>query len=229
MHQATRAAVATVGVCFGIGGLSHGFFEAIQGNTATDGFIIDAVEAGASWTRWPDGGEAAFTVIPNFLVTGIAAMVVSVAVIVWSLRHVHRHRHGPLIFLTLFVLLFAVGGGIGQVAFFVPAFAAATRIHGSLDWWHRMLPDDLRRSLAATWRWLVGAAAVLILAALPVAVFGWLPGIDDIDLVLTITLVGVAVSLILFLVGFVAAFAADIEAETTAGARVGPATASAVS
>jgi hypothetical protein len=43
---------------------------------------------------WPHGNEPAFTLIPNFLVTGIAAMIVGLIVIVWSLFFVQKQR-GP--------------------------------------------------------------------------------------------------------------------------------------
>jgi hypothetical protein len=56
---------------------------------------------------WPHGNEPAFTLIPNFLVTGIAAMIVGLIVIVWSLFFVQKQR-GPTVFLLLFILLLLV-------------------------------------------------------------------------------------------------------------------------
>ena len=43
MNRATRIIVATMGVMLGIAGLNHGFFETIQGNTPTNGLIIQAI------------------------------------------------------------------------------------------------------------------------------------------------------------------------------------------
>ncbi|NOK58911.1 MAG: hypothetical protein GFH27_549301n61 [Chloroflexi bacterium AL-W] len=65
MNCATRINVATIGVIFGVSGLTHGFFETLQGNTPTGGLLINAISAGNSWTRWTEGGEGAFTIIPN--------------------------------------------------------------------------------------------------------------------------------------------------------------------
>lgn len=209
MNQATRINVATIGVIFGIGGMSHGFFETLQGNTPTGGLLIHAISAGNSWTRWTEGGEAAFTIIPNFLVTGITAMIVGLAIIIWSIRFIHTQR-GPLIFLLLFILLFFVGGGIGQVAFFVPAWLVATRIHKPLSWWQNVLPPSVHSVLAVVWPWVLAVASVLILIALIIAVFGYLPGIQDMDQVLSITLLIVGLSLACFLLAFVAGFAHDI-------------------
>ena len=147
MNRATRINVATIGVIFGIGGMTHGFAEVLQGNTPTDGFFINAIAAGSSWTRWAEGGEGAFTIVPNILVTGILAMLVGLTVVIWALGYVHKPR-GPLVYLLLFVLLFLVGGGIGQVIFFIPACLVATRIRRPLDWWRRVLPAGVRTGLA---------------------------------------------------------------------------------
>lgn len=209
MNRATRTSVATVGAIFGLSGMTHGFAETLQGNTPTGGLFINAVAAGSSWTRWSEGGEGAFTVVPNFLVTGVLAMLVGLAIIVWSLGFVHR-RHGPTGFLLLFVLLFLVGGGIGQVVFFIPAWAVATRIHAPLTWWRRALPAGLQHGLARAWPWLLTAASALILTALGIATFGYVPGVADMARVLNITLAMVGAALAGFLLAFVAGFAADI-------------------
>lgn len=209
MNRATRINVTTVGVIFGFSGMTHGFEETLQGNTPTNGMFIFAIAPGSSWTRWSEGGEGAFTIVPNFLLTGILAMLVGLALIIWSLGFVQR-RYGPTIFLLLFVLLFLVGGGIGQVVFFIPAWAVATRIHKPLDWWRRMLPEGLRGGLAQLWPWLLALASVLILSALPLAIFGYLPGIEDMERVLNITVSMVGASLLCFLLAFVSGFAYDV-------------------
>lgn len=210
MNRATLVNVATIGVLFGISGITHGIAETLQGNTPTSDLIINAIAAGSPWTRWTDGGEGAFTIIPNFLLTGILAILVSVAIIIWSVGFVHRTR-GPLVFLLLFVLLFLVGGGIGQVIFFIPAWAVATRIHNPLIWWRKRLPTSVRNVLAWAWRGLLIIPSVLIVLALFLALFGIMPGVDDMGQVLTITLSIVGVTWLLFLVAFVAGFARDIE------------------
>jgi hypothetical protein len=112
MNRATRAIVATLGVIFGISGMGHGFFEVLQGYSSTNGLIIDAI--GKANRIWAYGNEPAFTIIPNFLITGIATMIVGLAAIIWSICFLHK-KNGSLIFLLLFILLFLVGGGIAQV------------------------------------------------------------------------------------------------------------------
>lgn len=210
MNRATKINVTTIGVIFGIAGMTHGFAETLQGNTPTGGLFINAIAAGSSWTRWSEGGEGAFTIIPNFLITGILAMLVGLAIIIWSVGFVHK-RPGPLVYLLLFIVLFLVGGGIGQVVFFIPAWAVATRIHKPLTWWRNVLPAGVRRGLAPAWRWLLIAASLLILTALIIAIFGYIPGVHDMDQVLAITLSMVGASLGFFLLAFVAGFAYDLE------------------
>jgi len=67
LNKATRANVAVLGVVFGLSGMSHGFFEALQGNKPTGGMFIAAI--GEAHRMWPHGSEPAFTLIPNFCET----------------------------------------------------------------------------------------------------------------------------------------------------------------
>lgn len=79
---AAKLVAATFGVFAGLGGLVHGVGEILQGNVAPDGLIIN------SWTQGPIasnmGGEPGMTIVPNLLLTGILAVVISLAVIVWA-------------------------------------------------------------------------------------------------------------------------------------------------
>ena len=66
---------SAIGVLLGLSGMfNHGLFEILQGNTPTNGFFIEAI--GEKHRYWVHGTEAAFTVIHNFLVTGIMAVLV---------------------------------------------------------------------------------------------------------------------------------------------------------
>ena len=123
MNRATRIIVSALGVGFGIAGLDHGFFETLQGYTPTHGMIIQAI--GPANLMWIHGTEDAFTLVPNFLITGILAILVSLAIMVWSIGFIHT-KHGSSVFLLLFALLFLVGGGIGQIVFFVPTWLFST-------------------------------------------------------------------------------------------------------
>jgi hypothetical protein len=82
MNKATRISVSTLGIIFGIGGISHGIFKILQGNTPTGGMIISAISQ--AQPIWAHGNEIAFTIIPNFLVTGITAIIASLMIVIWS-------------------------------------------------------------------------------------------------------------------------------------------------
>lgn len=110
--NATRIIATTIGVFFGLfSGVNHGIFEILQGNTATGGLVIQAI--GEAQRFWPLGTEEAFTIIPNFMVTGILLIIVGLAIVIWSIWFLPG-KHGRTVFLGLFILSFLVGGGIGQ-------------------------------------------------------------------------------------------------------------------
>ena len=154
----TRTVASALGVCVGVSGLDHGFFEALQGNTATPGLIVQAI--GPAQRMWIHGTEEAFTIVPNFLVTGILAMVVGVLTIAWSIGFIDR-PNGSRVLLLLGGLLFLVGGGIGMLVFLLFGWAVARRIHRPLTWWRSVLPagvwQDPRAGVAGTCRRRPGA------------------------------------------------------------------------
>lgn len=70
MNRATKINTSTLGMIFGISGISHGFFEVLLRDAPTGGFYISAI--GDAQRKWPHGNEHAFTVIHNYFMTGIA-------------------------------------------------------------------------------------------------------------------------------------------------------------
>jgi hypothetical protein len=212
MNHATRVTVATLGVIFGISGMSHGFFETLQGNTPTDGMFISAI--GEAHRMWVHGNEYALTLVPNFLITGILAMTVGLVIIIWSVGFVHR-KHGPLVLLLLFILLFLVGGGVAQIVFFILICAVATRIDSPLTWWRTVLPAGVRQVLARLWPWSLIIGSLLMLNTLAIAVLGFVPGVNDPDQVLAVMLYSLVAGFSLMLFTFVAGFAYDIERQAS--------------
>lgn len=214
MNRATRTIVSTIGALLGLSGMNHGFFEMLQGNTPTDGLLIQAI--GEAHQMWLYGGEEAFTIIPNFLATGVLAMIVGLTIIVWSVGFVHRER-GAFVFLLLFIALFLVGGGIAQILFFVPTWAAATRINKPLIWWRKVLPEGVRRVLAGLWPYTLATASVSFLIGLFIAITGFVPGVSKSrpELILTICWLFVfGGGLGTMVLSFVAGFAADVQRTT---------------
>lgn len=210
MNSSTRTIVATIGVMLAIAGLDHGIFEILQGSKPASGLIIQAI--GPEQNLW--GTEEAFTIVPNFLLTGILAVLVSLIIIVWSVRFVHT-KHGAAVFGLLFIALFLVGGGIAAQIMFVPVtWAAAMRINQPLTWWRKVLPEGLRRGLAGIWPVTLTLGSISFLIGLFIAVTGYVPGVNDDERILAICWSFVfGGGLGLYLLTFVAGFAHDIQSQ----------------
>jgi hypothetical protein len=208
MNRATKIIVSTMGAMLGISGINHGFFETQQGNQPTNGLIIQAI--GPAKRMWLHGTEEAFTFIPNFLITGILAIMVSLAIIVWSIGFIDK-KHGPTVFILLFILLVLVGGGIGQIIFFTVAWVVSTRINHPLTWWRKVLPENFRKILAKLWPVSLTFVSMLFLAALEIAIGGFVPGVNDPEQKLYICWSFLGIGFGLYILTFVSGFAHDIQ------------------
>jgi len=136
-NQSTRLYVTIQGVLGGLAGMIHGFAEISQGNRPTGGQWLVSV--------------GAFTLIPNYLATGIAAVLVGLCTLIWTLGFI-QSKHGAAVFLILSTTLFLVGGGVMQVLFFLIAWGVATQIRQPLTWWRKTLSTVLCKQLAKGWR-----------------------------------------------------------------------------
>jgi len=151
---AAQMTASVFGVLAGLGGLTHGIGEVLQGNVRPDGIIIN------SWTQGPIatnmGGEPGMTVIPNLLVTGIVTILVSLAIVAWSFFV--RDKKGGRILLILSVILMLVGGGFGPPLIGILAGAAGTGIGAPLSWWRKRLPLTVLGLFAGFWPWVFAIA-----------------------------------------------------------------------
>jgi hypothetical protein len=170
-HRATRVAVGALGALVGFAGVEHGIGEVLQGPVRPDGWSI---------TSWPDAaalevlsGEPAMTVVPDLQVTGVLAIVVGLAVAVWSIRFSAR-RHGGPVLVGLSVLLLLVGGGLAPPVMGVALGAVATRMGKPSP--PRMPPSPIR-AIAPAWPWFLTAAMAGYLGLMPGIVvasrWGW--------------------------------------------------------
>lgn len=200
--SALRTTATTFGVYAGLLGMDHGFFETLQGNTATHGIKILAVNPFA--LPFPFGHEPALTIIPNFLATGIVAMLVGLSIVIWSGWFVQTQHGGSILFLLTITLLF-VGGGFGPITLLIPASIAAAKIDKPLPWWRSHLSTSVRRLLAKVWVWSFLAAILYVpLEFIVGQVFG-VKNDPKLNLTLCYPLLG------LFTLALIAAFAHGIE------------------
>ena len=204
----TRVIATTVGVFFGFfSGVNHGLFELLQGNTPTNSLFINAI--GETQRFWLEGTEPAFTLIPNFMITGIASIIVGLIIAIWSIWFLPS-KHGRTVFLGLFILSFLVGGGIGQVAFFIPAWAFATRMDKPLTWWKKVLPRRTWPILSKLWFGTLVLATIAIFIGVEMAIFGYFPGFADPEAIQNTAMFFVLSSALLYVISFIAGFGHEL-------------------
>lgn len=207
LNITTRTTTSIFGLLLAIAGFEHGFFEALQGNTATSGLIIQAIGKDMQW--WKYGSEEAFTIIPNFLITGILAMLTSVVIMAWSIFLIHQKR-AVTIFLILFIILTVVGGGMGFTPFYLVVWAYARKVHSPLAWWRKRLTPKASLWLSRLWPYTLAITVVSLLIAIELAVFGYLPGVTNPELLLGVTWSLLLVAMIFINLTYFASFAKDI-------------------
>lgn len=144
----TRTFVVVQGTIGGLAGMAHGIFAIMLGNKPAGGFILDPA-------------TGAFTLLPTYLSSGIAAVCAGLALILWTIVFIHR-KSGPSVFLTLCVVLFLVGGGIAQVGFFLIAWAVSLRINHPPNFWKSDDSGSTRRRWAGAWPAFFGAGYLFL-------------------------------------------------------------------
>ena len=167
MRSATQVTVSTFGVMMGLAGIEHGIGEILQGNIAPSGIMFPSWPGSAFFRSV--AGEPAMTIVPNLLVTGILAILVSLIYLVWATRFVQR-KHGGLVLILLSIVMLLVGGGI-----FPPDHRHLHRRprdqdQYAVDQWRTQPAVGLRPFLGKVWPW-----------SFVVCVIGWLslfPGIN---------------------------------------------------
>lgn len=217
--SATHFNAAFIGALFGLfSGMNHGLFEILQGNQPVSGLLIQAI--GPAQRFWPQGTEEAFTLLPTYLSTGIASMLVGMATVVWSLGFLAT-RHGRKVYLGLFILSFLVGGGIGQVAFFLPAWAFATRMDKPLSWWRRVLSRESWPLLSQLWLPVLTLGTLVFLVGLEIAVFGFLPGVNQPGTLQNLAMGLVFSAALVYVLAFITGFGHDLQRMAAASRQSG--------
>ena len=163
-----KLVVASFGILCGLTGMIAGVFMVLQGNIPTNGYVISTI--GPEYTMYKDFTYYAITIVPNFLISGILAIITSSLVIIWSLRYVHR-RNGALVLLILSITQMLVGGG-WVIDLAIITFILATRIGKPLEWWSRIIPDIVQVRLARVFPYSVVGFVLVSLCMLVLTVVG---------------------------------------------------------
>jgi hypothetical protein len=162
--NSTRLFVVIQGTIGGLAAMIHGINEIMIGNTPTAGLVFDY-------------RSGAFSILPTYLISGIATICVGMALIAWTIGFIHR-KNGPPIFLFICILLFLVGGGIAQVGFFLIAWGVSTRINRPIDWWKGDLSGNTRNRMANLWPAFLTAGYLFLFIGIAIWLIFTPPGTD---------------------------------------------------
>lgn len=152
MRKATRIVTASLGIFAGIGGPEHGYFEILRGNARPESLMIEAMGPPCDPETVWHLCEPAMTVIPNFLVTGIIAVLLGLITMGWSAFFIHRKR-GGLVLILLSIALLLTGGGLFPPVIGIIAGVIASKINTPIT----RSPSRVSGFLAKLWPWSLAA------------------------------------------------------------------------
>ena len=191
MRKATRIVAVSLGALAGIAGLEHGIFEIMQGNTRPSGLMFSSwgpqvCDPAKIWHAC----EPAMSLLPNFFITGILTVVISLAILVWSVALVQR-KHGGSVLLVLSIAQLLVGGGFFPPLIGLVGGLAGTRILKPLGG----QPSGPIHFVARLWPWQLAVLVAWLVAQFPVgALFNdWLKSIMPVALLLIVVLLPLSV------------------------------------
>jgi hypothetical protein len=110
MRKVTKTVATWLGLTGGIAGMGHGYFEILQGSTKPPSMMILSMGPPCVPEEVWNACEPAMTIIPNYLVTGILAVVVGLLTIIWSMSFIQR-AYGGITLMILSVISLLFGGG----------------------------------------------------------------------------------------------------------------------
>jgi hypothetical protein len=167
-NSGIRLVVASFGMLCGLTGIIAGFFEVLQGNIAVESLVISTI--GLNYNMADDFTYFAITIIPNFLVTGILAIIVSSSVIIWSVKYVEG-KYGTMILFVLCIIQMLVGGG-WVIDLSIMMCILSIGIGRPLDWWRSHLPKGLSTRFAKIFPLSLAGYAALAFSMLVLTIVG---------------------------------------------------------
>jgi hypothetical protein len=191
MRKATKTVAAWFGVVGGIAGLEHGYFEILQGDAQPENLMIVSMGPPCVPEKIWNACEPAMTLIPNFLVTGILAMILGLLILGWSAAFVQRKSGGAvLILLSVALLLF--GGGFFPPLISIIGGVAGTQINKPLA---GKPAGSMLRFAAKLWPWPLVIFLVWVFGQFPVGYFfnDFLQSIMEFGLLLILVMLPVSV------------------------------------
>ena len=167
MRKATKTVATWFGVSAGIAGLEHGYFEILQGSTrpASPAFFPSMGPPCVPEQIW-NACEPAMSILPNFLITGILAVLLGLGTIVWSAGFLQR-KHGGLVLILLSIALLLFGGGFFPPIIGLVGGVAGAKINSPLSG----KPGKITHWAAKLWPWPLVIFLVWVWGQFPVGYF----------------------------------------------------------
>ena len=199
MNKVTSILFVTLGILAGIMGIEHGIGEVLEGDRPTNGLLI---------LSWPDSaffeimaGEPAMTIIPNYLLTGLLAILFSGAFLVLLVMP-GPDRKAIMILFALLILMLLFGGGFGPPVLGTIAVLIACKRNSPLNTWSR-LPTKYHQALSRLWPWAFGLCLFGWVMLFPgAALIAFLTGTDNALLMVIPILIAFGFIPITLLLGF---------------------------
>lgn len=153
MRKATKIVATWFGIAAGGASIEHGIFEILQGvahpNTQPEGLMIVSMGPPCVPEEIWNSCEPAMTIIPNFLITGILAVIIGLAVLIWSIFFIQR-KHGGTVLMLLSIAMLLLGGGIFPPLIGLMGGAAGIKIDKPLT---GKQPGSTLRFSTKLWPW----------------------------------------------------------------------------
>ncbi len=164
MKPSARLMISTFGGYVSVMGIEHGIGEILQGSVKpADLFILS----------WPDSkffailsGEPALTILPNMLITGILAVLFSLAYLLWAVWWIDR-KHSALAMMLLTVPMLLFGAGLFPPVLGLLIGIAAWRFQSSRKDKRARKVSNMQRTLASLFPWAYGACLLTWLTMFP--------------------------------------------------------------
>ncbi len=167
-NSTIRKTVSIVGAYAGLLGAVHGYFEILQGDLAAGGIGINAIgtpcQASVVWHAC----LPAMTIVPNFLITGMLAIILALIAFIWAMVFIERRNGGRVMILLSFLILI-VGGGFIPTFYGLLAGFAGTRIEKPPVFFRKSFFRNSLRFLAVLW-------PVAMTAFVAWSIGGWILG-----------------------------------------------------
>lgn len=149
MRKTTKAVATWFGAVAGIAGIEHGYFEILQGSTQPENLMIASMGPPCVPDDIWNACEPAMTILPNFLVTGILAVIIGLTILVLSIFFVQR-KYGGLWLISLSIALLLFGGGLFPPMIGIIGGAAGVKINKPIS---SKQPGRITQFVAKLWPW----------------------------------------------------------------------------